>query len=239
MRQPVAGICWPHAGTVGHLTPDSTPVRGSFGAAEGDDGIADCELVQAGKYRNGAARAWCRRHQRYWGVLADLAHRTACGIAQCAGHAEQLGYVIEPRVIDVSAYASVAISLNCSGGLRIEAGALSENTRALALVCASGMFDAPEIAQVNITPPAVRAWIAALQSGKEIGCVCCAKCGHPHLDLGNFAEREHRRHYCGNCGHDGTHSQAPIISNPIFSLLALYGARLQIGDRNMHSHPVL
>ena len=241
MRQVVAGICWAQDGTVGHLTPASAVIRGSFGAAEGDDGVADCELVQAGKYRNGAARAWCRSHQRYWGVLADLAHQAAAGVAQCAGHSSPVGYVINPRVIDMNAHASVAISINRAGGLRVEAGAVCEDTRALVLACDSvrGLFDAPGIIRVNITPPAVRAWTSAWQSGKEVGCVCCARCGHPHLDLGSFAGREHRRHYCGNCGHDGTHSKAPLISNPIFSLLALYGARLRIGDLNVHSNPVL
>ena len=241
MRQLVAGICWPHEGTVGHLTPTSALVCGSFGAQEGNNGRIDCELVQAGKYRNGAARAWCRSHQRYWGVLADLAHRDASGVAQCASHASALGYVLQPRVIDVKAYASVAISLNNSGGLRVTTGGLSEDTRAVALAydTAGGLFDAADIAQVNITPPAVRAWVAALQSEKPLGCLCCARCGHPHLDLGSFSEREHRRHYCGNCGHDGTHSKLPIISNPIFSLLALYGARLWIGAPHVHSNPVL
>ena len=238
----VDGILWPHEGTVGHITVTTSLIRGRFDAAEGDDGMARCDLVQAGKYRNGAARSWCRTHQRYWGVKADIAACSASGIARCAGHADSVGYVLHPRVIDVADFATVVIGLNLSGSLRVEAGgAICEDATAMALAypARSELFDAADIVQVNITPPAVLAWNAASRSGAQVGCVCCSRCGHPHLDLGSFSERVHRRHYCGNCGHDGTHSQVAMISNPIYCLLELYGARLRIGAVNVHSHPVL
>jgi hypothetical protein len=90
-----------------------------------------------------------------------------------------------------------------------------------------------------MTPVMLHAWHGALHSGKPIGCSDCARCGHPHLDLGSFSTREHRRHYCGYCGHDGTHSAQAIISTPIFSLLNFYGARLHVGDSNVHNNPVI
>ena len=79
MPEGVAGICWPHGGTVGCITVDSKLIYGQFPALHGDDAAVCCQLTPAGKYRNGAARAWCRAHQQYWGVKADLAALAATG----------------------------------------------------------------------------------------------------------------------------------------------------------------
>jgi hypothetical protein len=72
--------------------------------------------------------------------------------------------------------------------------------------------------QLNITPPAAQAFAAALQSGTPLDCSDCARCGHPHLDLGSFALAPHRRHSCGHCGHDASHSATAIVSSPLWRL---------------------
>ena len=247
MIDDTAGIFWPHAGTVGHITVTHKTISGIFAGRHGNDGIACCCLLPAGKYRNGAPRAWCRTHQRYWGVKADLAALAASGVQRCASHAEPMGYVIDPLVLDMRQFAAISIHLAPSG-IELEARPyapagplLRASVPALALACdaANPLFGDPAIVQVNVTPPALRALGAARRSGEEIGCVDCARCGHPHLDLGTFAGAAHRRHYCGNCGHDATHSVQAMVSNPLLALLGFYGARLHITDPNVHCHTML
>lgn len=247
MPEQLAGICWPHGGTVGHLTVSSALIRGVFPHRHGGDALACCSLAPAGKYRNGASRAWCRTHQRYWGIKADLADLAASGVQRCASHAAPMGYIIDPPVLDMREQASVSI-VHDAVGIHIAAQPFSSATppwratvAACALACerATPLFGDPAIAQVNITPPALQALAAARASGQATGCLNCARCGHPHLDLGEFAGRQHRRHYCGNCGHDATHSAHPLISNPLLALLSSYEGRLHIADSNVHGHTVL
>ena len=248
MLHEAVGICWPHGGTVGCATATSATMRGQFPSGEGDDARVQCQFAAAGKYRNGAARAWCRTHQQYWGVKADLADLGASGVQRCARHAEPMGYALKPLTLDIKHFASVAISCCGNNGLTVSAlparaadAAIHARCKAVAIACdpADALFSNTDIIQVNITAAIVRAWHAALHSGQQLGCIACTRCGHPHLDLGTFSEREHRRHYCGNCGHDGTHSAHAIVSTPIFSLLDFYGARLRVDGSNVHSHPVL
>ena len=247
MVEETAGICWPHSGTVGHITVTNKVIRGSFPGRYGDNATASCAMLAAGKYRNGAPRAWCRTHQHFWGVKADLAAFASSGVHRCASHAAPMGYVRDPLVLDMRLLAAVSIHLNPSG-IQVEAHPhapaaqlLRTTVPALALACdaASPLFGDPAIVQVNITPPALHALSAARRSTNAIGCVNCARCGHPHLDLGAFASAAHRRHYCGNCGHDATHSLQSMVSNPLFALLAAYEAQLHIGDPNVHCHTML
>jgi phage terminase large subunit-like protein len=48
-----------------------------------------------------------------------------------------------------------------------------------------------------------------------MSCISCSSCGYPHLDLADFADTPHRKHFCGNCGRDSTWSKVPIISTPL------------------------
>lgn len=240
-----AGICWPRGGTVGRMTVTGTHVHGLFPGASGDDALVCCDLVAAGKYRNGASRSWCRTHQQYWGVKADLAALAATGSERCARHAEPMGYLLDPVVIDMRHWHNVVVT--ATDGMFDVTGTAVLTGRcvrhafqpALAFVCEPGLFGAPDIVQLHLTPPALRAWQVATDSGLRTGCIACAKCGHPHLDLGDFAEKEHQRHYCGHCGSDSTHSPSPLVSNPIARLLAFYGERLQIVVSNVHGATVL
>ena len=247
MPEQLAGICWPRGGTVGHITVRSALIRGVFPNREGDDALACCSLAPAGKYRNGASRAWCRTHQRYWGTKADLAERAASGMQRCASHAAPMGYIIDPPVLNMRDHASVSI-IHDAAGIHIAAQPFSDATppwrvtvAACAIACnlARPLFGDAAIVQVNVTPPALHSLAAARASGQAIGCVNCARCGHPHLDLGEFAARQHRRHYCGNCGHDATHSTHALISNPLLALLSSYEGLLHIADSNVQGLTVL
>jgi hypothetical protein len=234
MPQTVTGIAWPHGGTVGHITVTSALIRGSFPASQGNDGCVECRLAPAGKYRNGAPRAWCRTHQQYWGVKADLAAFEASGVYRCASHAAPMGYAIAPLLLDLGSHASIAISHRIDGihvaAQPHAAPAWHATVAACAILCdqAAPLFGDPAIVQVNLTPPALQALDDARRSGQQIGCVDCARCGHPHLDLGSFAGAAHRRHYCGNCGHDATHSPHALVSNPLLALLRAHAGRLHI-----------
>ncbi|MGK5051913.1 hypothetical protein [Janthinobacterium sp. RB2P8] len=63
----------------------------------------------------------------------------------------------------------------------------------------------PDVVQLNITPPAARAY-AALQAGTPLDCSDCARCGHS----------------CGLCGPDTSHSATPIVSPPLQRLRLRY-----------------
>src|SRR5262249_6937266 len=78
-----------------------------------------------------------------------------------------------------------------------------------------GLFDSPDIDKVNLTPPAALEFMCAIEEGRETACISCSHCGYPHLDLGDFALKPHRKHFCGNCGRDSTWSKQPIVSTPL------------------------
>lgn len=238
MPRQVSGICWPLEATVGHIAVETGQLSGDFPAAEGLDAVVDCQLVAAGKYRNGAARHWCRTHQVYWGVKADLADLAASGLRRCARHAGKMGYALHPPAIDLAVCASATIGATPDGAIEAVIAPIAANAARPAPVrCAAlalrdsgecALFPGTAIVQVNITPPALLAYIEARAGGRELGCVCCARCGHPHLDLGSFAQTPHRRHYCGNCGTDSTHSPAAMISSPLHALCITFAGRLTI-----------
>jgi hypothetical protein len=79
----------------------------------------------------------------------------------------------------------------------------------------NNLFGALEITKVHLTPPSALEFVLALESGRAMGCINCNDCGYPHLDLGDFARSEHRKHLCGNCGRDNTWSREPIASTPL------------------------
>ena len=216
------GICWPLEATVGHIAVASASITGHFKAGAGTDAIIECDLQDAGKFRNGAPRQWCRSHQCYWGVNADLAALEATGTARCKLHDSAMGYVLYPEVFDPARHHAISLALGNDGLLHLQArsddgGTLMVRTAlALAIDCRAlpGLFH-PSIVQINLTPPAAAAYLQAVQQQAPLGCSDCARCGHPHLDLGDFALAPHRRHYCGNCGHDATPSAQEMVSTPL------------------------
>ena len=72
-QQPREAICWSYGRTLGNIAVFSEEVIGMFPAKKGDDAILTCDIVEAGKMRNGAKRWWCRTHQKHWGTKGDIA----------------------------------------------------------------------------------------------------------------------------------------------------------------------
>jgi hypothetical protein len=66
-----------------------------------------------------------------------------------------------------------------------------------------------------VTPPSAFEFVRSIQEERATSCVSCKKCGYPHLDLGDFAEKPHKKHFCGNCGNDSIWSSEPIVSTPL------------------------
>jgi hypothetical protein len=201
-----AAIAWSASATVGAIAGGGASLlTGVLGA-----GLVDCRLRTAGKFRNGATRWWCVSHQAYWGVNADLARADG----RCRAASMPLSIALDPLLIDPLLLDAGAAPLRLSlqdGAIAIQSATLDLRVPALALR-AVGVFRHPAIDRVDVTPPALAAMAFA------DGCVDCARCGYPHLDLGEFAVRAHRRHTCGHCGNDSTHSATAIVSNPLFLL---------------------
>ena len=219
------GICWPLQASMGHLAVTTQHITGHFRAGAGEDAIVACDLLPAGKFRNGAARHWCRTHQCYWGTQADVADWQATGRMRCRQHASPMGYVLYPTLFDPSQFHAATLRPGTDGLLQLRAKAndggalLARDAAALAIDCRAlpGLFP-PDMVQLNLTPPAAQAYAAALQAGTPLDCSDCARCDHPHLDLGSFALAPHRRHSCGHCGHDASHSATAIVSTPLWRL---------------------
>lgn len=243
-----AAICWSYGRTLGNIAVFSPSVLGSFTASSGSDAVLACDLVNAGKFRHGADRWWCRTHQTHWGKQADYEAYAQTGILVCANHAQRMNYVVSPLQIDVTEYAEVGIWCSLPPArssnkilprpprihvhLRQQAGGVKKIDKdwpAISIVYNQnlGLFANPEITRVNVTPPAALEFLRALEFGREMDCINCSHCGYPHLDLGDFAETPHRKHFCGNCGHDSTWSKKPIVSTPLKPLHDSLGGQVE------------
>lgn len=229
-------ICWTSGGTVGNIAVSSLILSGRFSAQSGEDALLTCDLVPAGKFRHGAERWWCRSHQTYWGTKTDYAAYHHSGIRRCKHYAQPVHYVVAPVEIDLSDYAEVRIGCSLPAAistqpiteraariyvyLRSEAQGgetIDQEFETIAVLCPrdAGLFGSDQITRITITPPVALAFVFALAQEREIGCVHCSRCGYPHLDLGEFARKPHRKHLCGNCGWDSTWSVGAIVSTPL------------------------
>ncbi|PZR44942.1 hypothetical protein [Paraburkholderia fungorum] len=230
-------ICWSYGRTLGNIAVFSEDVLGSFPAEKGDDAILACDIVEAGKMRNGQKRWWCRTHQKHWGTKGDIAAATKDGIVRCSNHQQPMSYVINPPHIRMEDYAEVGIwcslpaALTSNGPppprrprihvhLRAEPNGMKivdQDFEALSLHYnpEGDLFANHEINKVHVTPPAAMEFVLALDRGLDMGCINCRDCGYPHLDLGDFARTPHSKHLCGNCGRDNTWSKGAIASTPL------------------------
>lgn len=230
-------ICWSYGRTLGNIAVSNEDLLGRFPAQEGDDAILDCDIVAAGKMRNGQDRWWCRTHQKHWGVKADIQAAAEHGFMRCSNHQQAMSYVVNPEHINIEQHAEVGIwcsmppALSNFGSLeprrpkihvhvRDQPGGhkvIDQDYKALSLHynANDNLFGSAEITKVHLTPPAALEFVLALEQGKATGCINCRDCGYPHLDLGEFARTAHKKHLCGNCGRDNTWSTAPIASTPL------------------------
>ena len=231
-----APICWSYGQTLGNTAVFSPSILESFPATSGSDAVLPCEFVYAGKFRHGVDRWWCRTHQIHWGTKADHEAYDRAGVMICANHTQPMNYVVDPFKINVDDYAEVGIWCSLPAALstqpvkprppkihvhlRLEPGGVKKVDRdfaATSLVYKEnlGLFGNSELTRVNVTPPAAFEFLCALEFGRETSCINCPACGCPHLDLGDFGRKAHRKHFCGNCGRDSNWSKDPIVSTPL------------------------
>ena len=228
-------ICWSYGRSLANIAVFSPAMLGHFPSAAGSDATLPCDFVNAGKFRHGAARWWCRTHQTHWGTKADQQSYAQSRVMACANHEQAMNYVVKPFELNVDDYDEVAISCSLPPALStiatsrrppmisvsLEGGrkkrAITTEHAAISLVYQKrlGLFRASDIERLNITPPAALEFVLALDADRALTCIACSHCRYPHLDLGDFARKPHRKHFCANCGRDSTWSKEPIISTPL------------------------
>jgi transposase-like protein len=239
-QQVQEAICWSYGRTLGNIAVFNEDVVGAFPAKKGDDAILACDIVDAGKYRHGAKRWWCRTHQKHWGTKADIAAASRDGAVRCSNHSQPMSYVINPPHIQIADHAEVGIWCSMPAALtskgpapkrrpkihvhvRDEPGGhkvIDQDFEALSLHYnpEGDLFGNDEITKVHVTPPAALEFVRTLEYGLPTGCINCSHCGCPHLDLGDFARTAHSKHLCGNCGRDSTWSSTAMASTPLSPL---------------------
>lgn len=233
---PVKAICWSYGRTLGNIAMFSDTLVGSFTGPEGHDAVLVCDFVHAGKFRHGEERWWCRTHQTHWGLKADLLSYKKSGVMCCANRSQLMHYVRTPFEVNVHEIGEVgvwcslppAISTNpitprpprIHVHVRREPGGpkvVDQDFKAITLRYTAdlGLFASKKITQVSVTPPAAFEYLSGVVENRPMDCVSCSHCGVPHLDLGDFARKPHRKHFCGNCGRDSTWSRTEICSTPL------------------------
>lgn len=250
-------ICWAYGRTLGNIAVFSPTIVGNFPSKQGSDAVLPCDFVTAGKFRNGAARWWCRTHQTHWGTKADEEAYSRFSEMRCANHTQRLNYVVGPPIVHLDDAEEVGIWCSMPAALstfeirsrppkihvhvRPKAGGpktIDRDFEAVSLRYANGdeLFAADDITRVNITPPAAFEFVSALERDTKMDCINCSHCGYPHLDLGEFARKPHRKHFCANCGRDSTWSKGEIISTPLQPMHDRYARTLKYAspDRKLN-----
>lgn len=213
-------IVWASDRTLANAPP-GPEVTAGFPAGLSTGALLPCELVAAGKMRNGAAQSWCRTHQKHWGTKADIAAALSSGVQRCAFHAQAMSVMIGAPVVDLDAHPDVTICCALPPALGTIAGparariAIDQHIFEAVVLRAEGKL-------IQVSPLAALEFSLALEAGRELGCVDCRECGHPHWDMGEFASAPHRKHLCANCGRHTTWSKTAFVSTPLAPLHARY-----------------
>lgn len=230
-------ICWSHGRTLGNVEIFNRDVLAALPGHRGEDVVIGCDLVEAGRMRNGARRWWCRTHQAHWGTKADIAAAHSSGTLVCSNHFQPMSFVVDPPSVRLDQHAEVGVWCSMppaltSAGVPIRrrpkihvhirdevAGekTLDGDVHALTIRYgeAGDLFADTELTTVHVTPPAAFEFVTALETGRAMGYIACRDCGAPHLDLGEFGRVAHTKHLCGNCGRDGIRSAEPMASTPL------------------------
>jgi hypothetical protein len=233
---PASAICWAPGRTIGNIAVNSEEVFGSFASRAGENAILPCHIVPCGKFRNGADRWYCKTHQIHWGVKADLAAVPPSGEVTCSNHLMSMSYVVNPLVVDFNDFEEIGVWCSLppamsskpieprSPKIHVHKRLAGHEKKMLdrdfdAIICSYnqdlGLFSSTEITQIQITPPAAFEFVKSIEEDRKVSCVTCKKCGYPHLDLGSFANTNHAKHFCGNCGNDSVWSVGKIVSTPL------------------------
>ncbi len=233
-----AAICWAPNRTIGNIAVNSKELLGKFEGKSGTDGILPCQIIPCGKFRHGAKRWYCKTHQMHWGTLADFesCRNSENQEMECSSKDLPLNYVVDPFELNFSDFEEIGIWVSLPRALSsraIEKRApkihvhrrktgqkekdVDNDFDALVLSYNQnlGLFESEDISKIQVTPPSAFEFVMALKEGREVSCVSCKRCGYPHLDLGDFAKKAHKKHYCGNCGNDSIISTEPIVSTPL------------------------
>jgi hypothetical protein len=231
-----AAICWAYGRTLGNIAVISPTLLGHFTAKSGNDALLPCDFAHAGKFRHGADRLWCRTHQTHWGIKADIEALAQHGAMRCANHMQLMNYVVDPLTINLADHAEVGVWCSMPAALSTQEikprppkihvhvrekaddkKTVDRDFSAISTLYSNklDLYASQEITRVNITPPAAFDFVKAIETDSEMSCINCSSCGYPHLDLADFANTPHRKHFCGNCGRDSTWSKKPIISTPL------------------------
>jgi hypothetical protein len=238
-------VVWAEGRTLGNAVPFSDRVTGQFPEAENGEGvILPCDIVECGKFRNGAQRWWCRTHQVHWGTKADLQQAAKDGEEgiRCANANSPMHYTKNPKVIDLDEYeggigiwAALPTAINTTDEPDIDRVKVHLHARSKpdGKKSIDANFDAVVVTandilpllgvmgdkkRIVIAPPSAFAYLEALINHLPLGTLNCNKCHHPHLDLGDFALNPHKKHFCGNCGADSNWSKEPIVSSPLWEV---------------------
>jgi len=237
VRGAAHAICWSSGRTLGNVEIFNKDVLTALPGQRGEDVEIGCDLVEAGRMRNGARRWWCRTHQAHWGTKTDIAAAHSSGHLLCSSHTQPMSFVVDPPSVRLDQHAEVGVW--CSMPPAVTSAGVPRRRRPKihvhireevagkkvldadvdALIVQYGtsgdLFGGTDPTTVNITPPAAFEFVTALETGRTMGYVACRDCGAPHLDLGEFGRVAHTKHLCGNCGRDGIRTAEPIASTPL------------------------
>lgn len=229
-------ICWAPGRTIGNIAVSSEEAFGMFDGTSGNDAVLPCQIIPCGKFRMGGDRWYCKTHQIHWGTKADFVAAKESEEISCSNHLTKMNYVVNPFEVEFKDYEEIGIwcslppALSSEGieprppKIHVHKRFSGDQKKVVdrdfdAIVCSYnpdlGLFKNTEIAKIQVTPTAAFEFVRSIEEGKEMSCVSCKKCGYPHLDLGDFSETPHRKHFCGNCGNDSIWSSEHIVSTPL------------------------
>ena len=229
-------VCWAPGRTIGNIAVSSEEAFGMFEGKSGDDAVLPCQIIPSGKFRHGAKRWYCKTHQIHWGTKADFAAASESGEVRCSNHLTKMSYVVNPLEVEFQEYEEIGIWCSLPPALssdhivrrtpkiHIHKRFSSNQKKTIdrdfdAIVCSYnqnwGLFHSSAITKIQVIPPAAFEFVRSIEEERPMSCVSCKKCGYPHLDLGDFANKPHKKHFCGNCGDDSIWSSGSIVSTPL------------------------
>lgn len=194
-------------------------------------GYRQCDIVAAGKGRNGHLRYWCRSHQ------APATGKYGARLSQCAA-ADSRFSIAEAFDLDVNAFpGGVAIwgavppvldttHLGEDAGVHVHArlvpGGPKVIDRTYPLIKVSFQRDLLDRGNVYVTPDAAVSHFVSHYVGLKPVSLFCMYCGEIHLDAGPFAVTPHKKHLCNSCGRYFNDADKGV-SNPVVYLRSLWG----------------
>lgn len=226
---PEYAIIWSEEHTLGHIAIEAgNDLLLEIPEGTGDKLKLPCQFVEAGKFRNGKPRMWCRTHQSHYGRKADR--------GQCSNAHIAMNYCRNPFVFNTNDYPggiaiwSAALPAICTrpdgateeAGIHVHARMTPTGKKVIdkTFSALSIILDEPlKLSQIKIhvTPTAALAYLDAVVKERDLDVNRCGYCSTPHLDLGYFAQNAHRMHLCGNCGREFRVKETRV-SNPLLML---------------------